>query len=126
MYISLLKEMFEKMTVGKNAALIPEYYHPDFLLYTNEQVMGYADFLSAHQEIYATPITYSLSYDEETFIEKGEKVAGRMWITLEKPDKAPQKLEIILIAQFKEKKIHRLWELTYPDWSAPDSLVSIE
>lgn len=40
-----------------------------------------------------------------------------MWITIQTPGEKPKKLEVILIAEFKDGKIHRLWELTYPDWS---------
>jgi hypothetical protein len=42
---------------------------------------------------------------------------GRIWITTSRPNEVPQKIEVILIAQFKNDKIYRLWELTYPDWS---------
>jgi hypothetical protein len=46
-----------------------------------------------------------------------DKIAGRVWITTSRPDEPPTKIEVILITQFKEGKIYRLWELTYPDWS---------
>ena len=35
MYLEKLKEMFSEMVVKKNISLIPTYYHPDFILYTN-------------------------------------------------------------------------------------------
>ena len=50
-------------------------------------------------------------------LEENEKVAGRIWITTSRSNETPKKIEVILIAQFKDNKIYRLWELTYPDWS---------
>lgn len=116
-YLNLLKEMFQEVTVKKNAALIPHYYHKDFLLFTNEQQMDFATFLSSHEVYYKTPITYTCAYDEETFVAQGEKVAGRMWITTQLPNESAKKIEVMLIVSYKDHKIYRLWELTYPDWS---------
>lgn len=117
MSIKQLKEMFDEMVAKKNAALIPYYYHEQFLLYTNEQVQDYATFLNSHQEYYATDIQYQIEYDENTFFESGQKIAGRMWITASKSNEQSKKIELILIAEYKENKIYRIWELTYPDWS---------
>ncbi len=115
--IKLLKEMFSEMVVQKDASLIPKYYHEDFLLYANGQLMNYKKYLEFHEAIYQTPIQYQIAYDEETLIEQGNKVAGRVWITTSRPNESPQKIEVILIAKYKDGKIYRLWELTYPDWS---------
>lgn len=117
MHIQKLKEMFSEMVVKKDASLIPIYYHQDFLLYTNDIVIDYDEFLSSHQKYYATPIQYDIVYDEETLLEQENKIAGRIWITTTRPNEKPKKIEVMLIATFKEGKIHRLWELTYPDWS---------
>ncbi|HAT2009759.1 TPA: nuclear transport factor 2 family protein [Legionella pneumophila] len=117
MYIQKLKEMFAQMVIKKNASLIPEYYHGEFLLYTNDIVTGYDEFLSSHQQYYATEIQYQVEYDEETFLEQGEKIAGRVFITTTRPNEPAKRIEVILIAQYKDEKIYRLWELTYPDWS---------
>lgn len=117
MYLEKLKEMFERMVVKKNASLIPFYYHQDFVLYANDQTMNYETYLKFHQDVYKTPITYAVAYDEETLIEQGEKIAGRVWITTRLPHESSKNIEVIFIAQFKDDKIYRLWELTYPDWS---------
>jgi len=79
--------------------------------------MNYDDFFNRHQKIYKTPIIYQIAYDEDTFVVQGEKLAGRIFITVQKPREKAKKLEVILIAQYKDKKLYRLWELTYPDWS---------
>lgn len=117
MYLEKLKEMFQEMVLKKNADLIPFYYHKDFVLFTNDIQTDYKEFLESHQKYYATPICYQVEYDEETLLEQNEKVAGRVWITTTKPGETTKKIEVILIAQYKEDKIYRLWELTYPDWS---------
>ncbi|MBL0941316.1 MAG: nuclear transport factor 2 family protein [Alphaproteobacteria bacterium] len=117
MYLEKLKEMFEEMVVKKNVSLIPFYYHKDFVLYANDQTMIYETYLKFHQEIYETPITYEVAYDEETFLEQDEKIAGRVWIKTRLPHESSKTIEVILIARFKDGKIYRLWELTYPDWS---------
>lgn len=121
MYIELLKEMFEEMTIKKNASLIPHYYHSDFLLFTNGHSMDYQEFLTSHISYYATSIQYEVQYEDEAFVEHDEKVAGRMWISTCKSPALPfNKMEIMLVAIYKENKIYRMWELTYPDWSKLD------
>jgi len=117
MYLNLLKEMFSKMVIKKNASLIPQYYHEDFLLYTNDQKQDYNQFLKSHEDYYKTPIQYEVEYHEETLLEQGNKVAGRIWITTSRPNESPKKIEVMLIAEYKNEKLYRVWELTYPDWS---------
>lgn len=115
--IALLKEMFTKMVIEKNASLIPKYYDEDFLLYTNGQTMDYAEFLKMHISVYKTSIQYKISYDEESFVEQDNRIACRVCITTKRENEAPKEIEVILIATFKKDKLHRVWELTYPDWS---------
>jgi len=117
MGIKNLKEMFAEMVVKKDASLISVYYHPQFLLYTNGQVTDYDGFLTSHQDYYATQRAYSVEYDEDTLLEQGAKVAGRIWITVSVPGESPKKIEVVLVALYKENKLYRMWELTYPDWS---------
>lgn len=117
MYIEKLKEMFDEMVIKKAPDRIPEFYHTAFIIYTNGREMDYETFLNSHLEYYSTPIQYEVVYDTETFLEEGEKIAGRVWITTTRPDEPPTKIEVMLVAQYKENKLYRLWELTYPDWS---------
>ena len=115
--IALLKEMFTKVTIEKNDKAIPLYYHPDFELFSNGKTMNFRKFLQEHQAIYKTPIQYKIRYDEATLLEQGNKVAGRLFITTKRPNEAAREIEVILIAEYKQDKLYRLWELTYPDWS---------
>lgn len=116
-YILLLKEMFTKVTMEKNDQAIPLYYDKHFELHSNGKTMKFNEFLQLHQAVYKTPIQYEVRYDEKTLIEQGSKVAGRIFITTKRPNESPQEIEVILVAEYKDNKLYRLWELTYPDWS---------
>lgn len=118
MLISKLKQMFQDITIEKKAELIPEYYHHDLLLFTNGQIMDYQTFFELHKKNCHTSIIFQVDYDEETFVEKDNKLAARIWITVQLPGQKAEKLEVMLIVHYHEGKIHRLWETTYPDWSA--------
>ena len=116
-YIALLKEMFTDLVEAKNASLIPKYYHREFMLYANGQTQDYAYFLDYHEKIYQTDIHYQVSYDDNTFVAQGERVAARIFFVISKPNEPPKELEVILICEFKDHKIYKIWELCYPDWS---------
>ena len=116
-HIKLLKQMFSEMVQKKNVSLISKYYHQEFKLYANGQMQDYNYFLDFHEKIYQTDISYKVSYDENAFIEQGEKVAARVFFVITKPNEPVKELEVILISEFKEGKIFRIWEVCYPDWS---------
>lgn len=79
--------------------------------------MDYQAFLESHEKLYHTPLEYQIAYDEQTLLEDKDKVAARVWITTKRPGEESKKIEVILIAQYKDGKLYRIWELTYPDWS---------
>lgn len=117
-YQTLLKEMFEQMVVARNVSLIPQYYHPDFVLYTNQQRQTYEQFLADHAGYYADDTRkYEIEYDDDTFVESEDGLAARVWITVSRADAEPTRLEVILIAKYRDGKLYRLWELTLPNWS---------
>ena len=59
-----------------------------------------------------------MRYDDEAWVETADRVAGRLWITTARPDTRPTEMEIVLVATFVDGLIHRVWEVTWPDWSA--------
>ncbi len=67
--------------------------------------MDYQTFLTGHQKSCASPIVFDVSYDEETFLEQDNRVSVRMWINIALPNKEVHKLELMLIARFKDGKI---------------------
>lgn len=117
MYIELLQEMFAEMVEKKNVSLVSQYYHPNFKLYANGVNQNYEELYASHVKIYQTDIAYKVTYDNESFVESGEKCAMRAFIRLSWPDKNAVELDLVLIAEFKEHKIYRVWETCYPDWS---------
>ncbi len=113
----LLKEMFSNMVIQKKADLIPHYYHPEFVLYANRETQTYQEFYDAHVEYYQTPRQYFVEYDEHAWVEQNDKLAGRVFITIKQPEETDINFEVVLIAQYKDNKIYRIWEVTSPDWT---------
>jgi hypothetical protein len=113
----LMQEMFSQMVVAKDITQAERYYDPGLLLYTNGQVQDYAAFHAGHARVYPTEISYAVEYDDEAWVETGDRLAGRMWITTARPGEQATRIEVILVAVYRERRIFRLWELTWPDWS---------
>jgi hypothetical protein len=113
----LMTEMFSQMVEAKDITKVETYYDPDFLLYTNGQTQDYAAFHAGHARVYPTPISYSVEYDDEAWVEAGDRLGGRMWITTKRPEEEATQIEVIFLAIYRGRRIHRLWELTWPDWS---------
>ena len=113
--------MFERMVVAKNAELLEVYYHPDFEMTSNGIMQRFDEYAAGHRDVYATAIRYAIRYDEDSWVESADRVAVRMWITTERPDEAATELELVLIATYLDGRLHRLWELTWPDWSRLDA-----
>jgi hypothetical protein len=113
----LLQEMFSEMVIKKDASLISHYYHPDFLLETNGQKQDYTAFAEGHRKVYATDIAYEVRYDDDAWVETSDRIAARVWIKTERPNEPAVEFEVVLIATYVERKIRRVWELTWPDWS---------
>ena len=113
----LLKAMFSEMVEQKNPSRIPLYYDKDFVLTSNQQVMDYQAFLKSHENLYKSPLQYRVRYDDSSWVEAGNKLAGRLWIRTQRPKEPAHEVEVVLIVQYQKDKISRMWELTYPDWS---------
>lgn len=116
MSAALFREMFERMVIPKNANLIEQYYHPDFVMYSDGMAQTFGDFAASHRTVYATDISYAVEYDDEAWVESAEKVAGRMWITTSRPGETPTRIEVVVIAAYRDGLIHRVWETTWPSW----------
>lgn len=122
MSIDLLREMFERMVVAKNGDLIEHYFHPDFVMCSDGLTQGFADFRDSHRKLYGTPIAYAVEYDEEAWVQAADRVAGRVWITTSRPGEEPTRIEVVLIAAYRDGRIHRVWETTWPSWRNVDAL----
>ena len=117
MRVAELKEMFDRMVIRKDAGAVADYYHPEFEMVSNGVTQGYEAFARSHENVYDTEITYRVRYDEQAWVETDDRIAGRMWITTARPNEAPTEIEVLLIAVYRDGLLHRIWELTWPDWS---------
>ena len=113
----LLVEMFDRMVVAKDKALVPHYYDPEFVMTSNGVTQEYDAFRVEHEKVYETEIAYAFEYDDESWVEADDRVAVRLWITTSRPNEKPTRLELVLIATYRDGRIHRLWELTWPNWA---------
>ena len=104
------------MVVAKNIELTEHYYHPDFLMYSDGLCQDFAAFRDSHRKIYETAISYAVEYDEQAWVETPDKVAGRVWITTSRPGEQPTRIELVLIAAYRDGRVHRVWETTWPSW----------
>lgn len=77
MSVAVVREMFEQMVVGKDGTAIERYYDPSFVMYSNGMTQNFDEFSASHLNIYDTPISYAIEYDEEAWVEAEDKVAGR-------------------------------------------------
>jgi hypothetical protein len=114
----ILQDMFDRVVVAKDIDQLEVFYDPDFVLTTNGKTQDYAAFVDGHNAVYASPISYAIEYDDQAWVESGDdRVACRAWITTERPGEASTRIEVVLIAHMRGQRIHRVWELTWPDWS---------
>jgi hypothetical protein len=114
---ALLVEMFDRMVVAKDKSAIPRYYDPDFVMVSNGITQKYEGFRTGHETVYDTPISYAVEYDDESWVEGDDRVAVRLWITTSRPGEDPTRLELVLIATYRDGRILRVWELTWPNWA---------
>ena len=113
----MLRQMFEQMVEKKDPTAIDHFYHPSFVMFSNAVTQDFEAFAASHRTIYATPISYSVEYDEQAWVESPEKVAGRVWITTSRPGESSTRIEVVLIAAFVDGRISRVWETTWPSWN---------
>jgi hypothetical protein len=115
--VELVRAMFDRMVAVKDLAAIEAYYDPEFELTTNGRVQDYATFVAGHERVYATDIEYAVEYDDDAWVQTASQVAGRLWITTRRPGQDPTRIEVVLVARLRGGRFHRVWELTWPDWS---------
>lgn len=112
-----LREMFTRMVEAKDASLVDTYYDPAFTLTTNGTTQDLAAFRAGHERVYPTAITYDVEYDEDSWVEAGDRLAGRVWITTQRPGENAHRIEVVLVAEYRDGRLLRLHELTWPDWT---------
>jgi hypothetical protein len=73
--------MFEQMVIAKGPEAIGRYYDLDFVMYSDGLSQNFAEFEASHRGVYATPISYAITYDDEAWVETDDRVAARVWET---------------------------------------------
>lgn len=113
-----MEEMFTRMVEAKDASLVDAYYDPDFVLTTNGQTQDLDEFRAGHERVYPTAITYRIQYDDNAWVESGDRLAGRLWITIARSGEPARPIEVVFLSVWREGRLLRLHETTWPDWSA--------
>jgi hypothetical protein len=116
-HINELKQMFQQFTVKKNIAVMPKFYDKAFVFEGNNITYNYQQFKQLHARLFKTPIRYTVSFNADSWVADNTKVAVLGNITTTMPNKKPKQLSVMLIAKFHNKKIRKIWETTFPDWS---------
>ena len=112
-----MREMFDRMTVAKDITQVPVFYDSDFVLYTNGQIQDYDEFVAGHARVYPTDIEYRVAYDDEAWVETPDRLAGRVFITTSTSGRESTEIEVMFTSVWRDDRLLRLWELTWPDWS---------
>ena len=116
--VELIKNMFIETAEKMNIAKIDEYFSPDFEMWSNDVHWNFKQYKVYHAKIFkesrkATKIKWPL----DDIFAKGDRVAAKVTITLLEKNDQKKDIQVMLIAQIKNNKIHRLWELTFPHWN---------
>jgi len=96
------------------------------VLETSGQSQDYRSFLESHRRVYATDIRYSVRSDEVSWVEQGERLAMRIWISAGRGAQAQREPKVMLVATFRDNLIVRVVELTSPDWSQFEALAAYD
>lgn len=113
--IASFKHIFSEVSEKLDASQMDRYYTQDFILESNGEQYNYQVYKKQQVEIFKTLKKLRVIRYENLFSSKNY-VAGRMVILLQKKDKTQFKFYVIILAQIKNNKVHRIWEMTSPRW----------
>jgi hypothetical protein len=116
-----MREMVTRMVEAGNTSLFDTYYDPGFLLTANGRTQDLAAFRAEHDRAHRTGITYAVTYDEESWVEGRDRIAGRLWISMHRPGGQATRIEVLFVATYRFGRILRLTKLTGPDLTPPDA-----
>lgn len=111
-FMQMLENVIEKLDV----TLLEDYFSTDFELESNRCLMtlgGYRDHLmEAFDSLKSIEVKRPLS----DIIIKDDRIATRFSMDITDSLGICETADIIAIIKFKQGKIIRWWELSYPDW----------
>jgi acyl-CoA synthetase (AMP-forming)/AMP-acid ligase II len=109
--------------VGRpNSSLHDAYYDPDFLLTVNGLSQDLAAFRAEHDRVQRTGITFAVTYDEDSWVEGQDCIAGRIWITTHPASGRAARIEVLFVAACRSGRLLRLTALNRPDPILPGAL----
>jgi fatty-acyl-CoA synthase len=114
-----MREMVTRMVEAGNTSLLDTYYDPGFLLTANGRTQDLAAVRAEHDRAHRTGITYVVTYDEESWVEGRDRIAGRLWISTHRPGGQATRIEVLFVTTYRFGRILRLTKLTGPDLTLP-------
>lgn len=114
--VNVIKNMFKNFAETRDLSQLDHYYTQDFVLDSNNESYDYTTFKKQQAEVFATLKSLQVLKYEDIF-SSGNKVAGRVIIKLVLKSKETHTFHVIFIADIKDNKIDRFWEMTNPSWS---------
>lgn len=114
--VNLVKKMFSDFAEKRDINTLDQYYSKTFVLISNHKNYDYSVYKRQQRDIFQKLKSLQvLSYDD--IFAKDNKVVSRMTIRLIMKNGDAHTFYVIFIALIHDKKIVRLWEITYPSWS---------
>jgi hypothetical protein len=114
--MQLVKEMFSQVSEKRDISKIDAYYSQDFMLVSNNDSFNYKVYKKQQADIFKILAKLEVLHYDDMFA-KNDKVVANMAIRLTLKNKTTHTFYVMLIAQIKDHKIYRIWEITYPTWS---------
>jgi hypothetical protein len=110
-----MREIVTRMVEAESTSLLDAYYDPDFLLTVNGRSQDLAAFRAEHKRVQRTGITFAVTYDEDSWVEGQDCLAGRIWITTYRACGQAVRIEALFVAAYRSGRLLRLTALTWPD-----------
>lgn len=113
--IAMIKELFTEYAEKLDNSKLDNYFSKNFILVSNNEQDNYAKFKKEQTLLFNNLKSFKLlSMDD--LIAKDDKVVGRVSLKLTPKSGAPKIYYDIFIAQIKDHKIEKMWEVLYPSW----------
>ena len=109
------------MVEAKDPAQVDTSYDPEFRLTTDGVTQDLDAFRAGHERVHPTEIGHAVAYDDDAWVEAGDRLAGRLSMTTTRPGTPPRSIEVVFVAVFRDDCLLRPWELAWPDRSGPDA-----
>ena len=119
--VALVREMWAEYAEKLDNSKFDIYFSKNFQLVDNNELEDYEKFKKEQEVTYKKLKSLKVVSIDDLFA-KDDKVAGRVAIKLSSKNGRVQTYYVIFIAAIKDKKIDKIWEVTYPNWN--DKLLS--